>query len=725
MDKSVLWRQLKAVLDNLSAALKGVTAKVNKVAKDAGETAEALSRTANIVKQPSEANQMLVTDANGESKWIERTHYDDFEMETYFDHFEVRGGNSKFAYVGSMIPAVGVEYDVVFDDVPYKCTAMQGASGDVYIGNGEIIEENGGNGEPFCFRLSGSTDLYLEMSENIQTRIVSISALVDKPKKIDPKYLPIQQMNLENGQKFGAIKGLETQENAGEFSFQFGRSSAAGGDYATAFGENALASGRAAFATGSTSSASGSNAFASGYRTSASGVYSHAEGYTAYAAGQAAHAEGLSTCAYGNGSHAEGRAETKTITITGSAYATSFTVNSGVNDVAVGDILEYLGHVARVKTKSGSTITLDTNLWPNALSKKSVTVRPSSAAGIASHAEGMNCSASGNYSHAEGSRTKASGDTQHVQGKYNVEDAAGTYAHIVGNGTSDNNRKNAHTIDWNGNAWFSGKVFVGGNSMDDGATELGAGGGGEYTPPDWGTKRENGYLMPETTLAVDPDVGSAAYAPVIDVVAGEQYTVKWNGTDYVCNADAIDLNGLPVVALGNHGAVTGGESTNEPFVIATVSGDTADMLGAGVIIMPLDGSMSPVVSIYGDMEVVRKIEEKFLSFSGFPTINLMDYGLTEIVSQTIGEVAQLTEEQAEEVEKAFKAGTFWCITGGIENVDVNAGAKALLNVGVLAFNGTMCARAIVELSSSYANFMEVVYDNSDKSLYARITRLQP
>jgi hypothetical protein len=70
----------------------------------------------------------------------------------------------------------------------------------------------------------------------------------------------------------------------------------------------------------------------------------------------------------------------------------------------------------------------------------------------------MNCSASGNYSHAEGDGTKASGGTQHVQGKFNAEDAAGTYAHIVGNGTSDNNRKNAHTIDWDGNAWFSGTM---------------------------------------------------------------------------------------------------------------------------------------------------------------------------------------------------------------------------------------------------------------------------
>lgn len=48
--------------------------------------------------------------------------------------------------------------------------------------------------------------------------------------------------------------------------------------------------------------------------------------------------------------------------------------------------------------------------------------------------------------------------TQHVQGKYNIADNAGKYAHIVGNGTADNARCNAHTLDWEGNAWYAGAV---------------------------------------------------------------------------------------------------------------------------------------------------------------------------------------------------------------------------------------------------------------------------
>ena len=80
------------------------------------------------------------------------------------------------------------------------------------------------------------------------------------------------------------------------------------------------------------------------------------------------------------------------------------------------------------------------------------------SSGDTSHAEGAFTTASGDTSHAEGGYTIASSDYQHVQGKYNIEDTSSTYAHIVGGGSDDSNRKNIHTLDWNGNAVFSGDV---------------------------------------------------------------------------------------------------------------------------------------------------------------------------------------------------------------------------------------------------------------------------
>lgn len=104
------------------------------------------------------------------------------------------------------------------------------------------------------------------------------------------------------------------------------------------------------------------------------------------------------------------------------------------------------------------------------------------ATGIYSHAEGSEAEAYGEASHAEGIVTIASHRAQHVQGEYNVEDDStvsplkrGNYAHIVGNGISIDARSNAHTLDWSGNAWFAGDVYVGstsGTNKDGGSKKL-------------------------------------------------------------------------------------------------------------------------------------------------------------------------------------------------------------------------------------------------------------
>lgn len=89
------------------------------------------------------------------------------------------------------------------------------------------------------------------------------------------------------------------------------------------------------------------------------------------------------------------------------------------------------------------------------------------SSGMYSHSEGIMTLATGQGTHAEGSYTLASSQYQHVEGKFNVEDKANKYAHIVGNGTSKTARKNAHTLDWSGNAWFAGKVTQEGTPTDN------------------------------------------------------------------------------------------------------------------------------------------------------------------------------------------------------------------------------------------------------------------
>lgn len=81
--------------------------------------------------------------------------------------------------------------------------------------------------------------------------------------------------------------------------------------------------------------------------------------------------------------------------------------------------------------------------------------------GDSAHTEGYYTTTFAQAAHAEGYYTHARSQYQHVQGKYNIDDNSNTYAHIVGNGTSDVARSNAHTLDWNGNAWYAGSVSAG------------------------------------------------------------------------------------------------------------------------------------------------------------------------------------------------------------------------------------------------------------------------
>lgn len=83
--------------------------------------------------------------------------------------------------------------------------------------------------------------------------------------------------------------------------------------------------------------------------------------------------------------------------------------------------------------------------------------------GMYSHAEGQNNIARGECSHVEGIYNVALGDYQHIEGRYAIVDQGDLYAHIVGNGTSTTERSNAHTLDWDGNAWYAGNFSADGN----------------------------------------------------------------------------------------------------------------------------------------------------------------------------------------------------------------------------------------------------------------------
>lgn len=143
-------------------------------------------------------------------------------------------------------------------------------------------------------------------------------------------------------------------------------------------------------AEGSNVTASAFGAHAEGVNTVASDAHAHAEGRATVASGHTSHAEGYGTTASGDDAHAEG-------------YDTT-------------------------------------------------------AGGESSHAEGIWSEATGMYSHAQNEFTIAQRANQTAIGMYNVADTTGLdetnlgdYVLIIGNGTSNNARSNALTVDWTGN----------------------------------------------------------------------------------------------------------------------------------------------------------------------------------------------------------------------------------------------------------------------------------
>ena len=188
------------------------------------------------------------------------------------------------------------------------------------------------------------------------------------------------------------------------------------GQWSVAEGSGTIAKGRASHAEGAYSKALNDGCHVEGYQTEATGYWSHAEGEMTKVTSYASHAEG-SYCTLPDGTKRYG---------TAGGYA-SHIEGGGCH-----------------------------------------------ATGSCSHAEGLATTVSGAQSHAEGRYTIATSGAQHVEGIANIEDAEDKYIHIAGNGTF-NARSNAHTLDWDGNAWFAGDVYIGsasGTDKDDGSQKL-------------------------------------------------------------------------------------------------------------------------------------------------------------------------------------------------------------------------------------------------------------
>lgn len=296
--------------------------------------------------------------------------------------------------------------------------------------------------------------------------------------QFDRRLLPPNEndLNIENGTGTMAVLVNDVDGNtaSGNYATAEGLQTTASGDYAHAEGRNTTSSGDQSHAEGYNTIASQTSSHAEGWNTRAEGLYSHTEGNNTRSFGWAGHAEGYNTVSLASGSHSEGQSLSdyagRVIIVTSAQNATEFTYEDSttpsLDQSVVGlyfclkaNNYQYAFRIIGIDTSS-HTIQISNGSHP-ALDHVEAILTDNIASSNGAHSEGEGSQALATASHAEGAGTIASIGYQHVQGKYNIEDTNGTYAHIVGNGTSNTSRSNAHTLDWNGNAWYAGTVSAG------------------------------------------------------------------------------------------------------------------------------------------------------------------------------------------------------------------------------------------------------------------------
>ena len=221
---------------------------------------------------------------------------------------------------------------------------------------------------------------------------------------------------------------------------------------------------------------------------------------------------------------------------------------------------------------------------------------------------------------AEGIGTIATAKGQHVQGRYNIEDIDNQYAHIVGNG-EEGVPSNAHTIDWEGNAWFAGEIKVG--SLNDKVITLED--ANKYFSDvyidtfEWDLNREG---VPSIVVE---EVGTTLYkvsdsTPSPDEL-GQGAFVQWetyqpfSGDMFKC---AINLVYNESGTIFKYSELTPGEG--DPWVLARVYyEDNIYNYEPGIYFLYLEGGSQAT----GEDEFIRKI--KIENYTGFGTQKVFNY----------------------------------------------------------------------------------------------------
>ncbi len=351
------------------------------------------------------------------------------------------------------------------------------------------------------------------------------------------------------------------------------------------------------FTLGSGSYSTGYGAIAFGYQSSAySGV---GIGYSSYASGTGSVSIGYSNYSYGNGTTSLGYDNTAQ-----SSYSTSIGYSNYVSSATGGVAIGYDND-----TRNSYGISIGYSNFVNGTGAAALGY-DNSVSGAYAVALGRSNSASGHYSTAMGYDTTVSDYASTVIGQYNSSGSSATSASsfstsnpafVIGNGTSSGSLSDAFKVMFNGDAYISSSLYLGGTAVTSTAAEINYVDGVTSNVQTQLDSKQATITGAATTIATDDLTVSRALTSngsgKVEVSAVTSTELGY--LDGVSSNIQTQLNAISSSADINGGAIDGaaiGANSPSTAVFTTVNstGTTTLASGGGVVNIASTGEMTTV-----------------------------------------------------------------------------------------------------------------------------------
>lgn len=194
----------------------------------------------------------------------------------------------------------------------------------------------------------------------------------------------------------------------------------------------------------------------------------------------------------------------------------------------------------------------------------------------------------------------------------------------------------------------------------------------DYMPEGYPTKSvQTTTLMEEQevafTLSEEAGVYMAQLTNSFEIVDGQTYTIKWDGTEYECVGVVFQSQ----FALGNLSIAGEGDDTGEPFLYVYNTKHHTGLFGTP------DTAASHTISVKTTVETVTPIDEKYLPENLATKADVENVQITAENAQITAENAQTTAENAKATANNAKATADEALpkTGGAVSGNLTVDAK--------------------------------------------------